>query len=191
MKNPYANMRADILQDPTAWAEPETMPEADAPTSPQTAEAGAEHSCPACPSRAEMDDLRLRTMAEMENFKRRLQREQDEKSKYAVESVLADLLPALDSLDLAICYAKPDKDASLLQGITMTRKLLLDALKPHGLVPVGEPGEAFDHELHEAIGEEERADLPAAHVAALLQRGYKLKDRLLRPAKVMVSREPT
>lgn len=139
-------------------------------------------------ARAEAEDARLRSIAEMENFKRRMQREMDERSKYVAESVLADLLPALDSLDLAIQYADKDRDSGMLQGVVMTRKLLLDAMKHHGLEAVGEVTEPFNHELHEAVGEEERCDIPEMCISTMLQRGYKLKDRLLRPAKVMVSR---
>jgi len=196
MKNPYANMRNDLFDDAPAWTESghteqQTPPAAEQPAVPENLEALCrEFICPACPAKAEADDSRLRSLAEMENFKRRLQREAEEKGKYANEAVLADLLPILDSLDLAVQYAQ-DKESTLLQGVIMTRKLLLDALKPHGLHPIGEQGEAFDPELHEALGEEERGDLPPLHIAGLMQRGYKLKDRLLRPAKVMVSRAPS
>jgi len=195
MKNPYANMRNDPFSEPPIAAEPDVAQQQKSPAAepavPENLEALCrERICPSCPDKAEADDMRLRSLAEMENFKRRLQREAEEKEKYAGEAVLTDLLPALDNLDLAIQYAQ-DKDSALLQGVIMTRKLLLDALKPHGLCQVGEQGEAFDHELHEALGEEERDDLPPLHVACLMQHGYKLKDRLLRPAKVTVSRAPS
>ena len=195
MKNPYANMRNDLFSDTPPRTEPDPAeqqpPSAAGPVVPENLEALCrEHICPACPAKADAEDLRLRGLAEMENFKRRLLREAEEKGKYAEEAVLSDLLPALDSLDLAIRYSQ-DENSTLMQGVVMTRKLLLDAMKPHGLCPIGEQGEAFDHELHEALGEEERGDLPPLHVAGLMQRGYKLKDRLLRPAKVLVSRAPS
>lgn len=148
--------------------------------------------CPECPTKAEADDARLRALAEMENFKKRLQREKDEQIKYAAENVLADLLPALDSLDLAIQYGGRDPACKdMLTGVTMTRKLLLDALKQHGLIPVGEFGEPFNPEMHEAVGQEDREDLEAGRISTLHQRGYLLKERLLRPAKVLVSRRPS
>ncbi len=134
---------------------------------------------------AEMEDFRLRSMAEMENFKRRLSREHEENNKYLNEKILADLLPALDSLDLAIQYG--EQGNSLLEGVIMTRKLFLDALKNHGLIVIGTIGEEFNHEIHEAVGQEQRDDMDEMHVSNLLQRGYYLRDRLLRPAKVMVS----
>lgn len=147
--------------------------------------------CPTCPVKTEADDTRLRALAEMDNFKKRMQREKDEALKYAAEPVLADLLPALDNLELAIRYAgKDEASKDLLMGVTMTHKLLLDVVKQHGLVPVGEEGEPFSPDIHEAVAQEERPDMPAGHVTALHQRGYMLKERLLRPAKVSVSRAP-
>ncbi len=145
--------------------------------------------CPSCAVKQEADDVRLRALAEMENFKKRLQREHEDRIRYATETVLADLLPALDSLDLAIRYGSREEVCKdMLTGVTMTRKLLLDSLKPHGFIPVGEIGEPFDPEIHEAIGYEEREDMEMNLVSSLMQRGYMLKDRLLRPAKVCVSR---
>lgn len=147
--------------------------------------------CPVCPDKAEAEDARLRALAEMENFKKRLQREHDEQMRYATESVLADLLPALDSLELAIQYGSREEACKdMLMGVTMTRKLLLDSLKPHGFSTVGEKGEEFNPDIHEAVAYEERDDIDAGLVASLHQRGYQLKERLLRPAKVSISRKP-
>lgn len=127
----------------------------------------------------------------MENFKKRLQRDHDEQMRYAAESVLSDLLPALDSLDLAIQYGSREAACKdLLTGVTMTRKLLLDSLKSHGFSPAGEEGRAVRPELHEAVSYEEREDMEPGMVSTLHQRGYRLKERLLRPAKVSVSRKP-
>ncbi len=193
-KNPYAEMQQDAFANPLSeesagGSVDMRLPAEELPDNLENL--CREHICPTCPIKAEADDTRLRSLAEMDNFKRRMQRDLEEQSKYAAEGVLADLLPGLDSLDLAIRYADKEKDAGLLQGVIMTRKLLLESLKKHGLEPVGEEAEAFNHELHEAVGEEAREDMPEMHVSSLLQRGYKLKDRLLRPAKVMVSRSPS
>ncbi|MBZ2172605.1 nucleotide exchange factor GrpE [Nitratidesulfovibrio sp. SRB-5] len=145
--------------------------------------------CPECPERADADEQRLRALAEMDNFKKRLQREKDDQVRYAAEVVLADLLPTLDNLDLALQYGRGNAACKdMLIGVEMTQRLLLDALKRHGLEPVGEAGEPFSPEIHEAIGAEVRPDLPENTVCALMQRGYRLKERLLRPAKVAVSR---
>lgn len=167
------------------------FPESEPSTEKTLEEHCRETLCPVCPDKAEAADARLRALAEMENFKKRLQREHDEQLRYATESVLADLLPALDSLDLAIQYGSREEACKdMLMGVTMTRKLLLDSLKQHGLITVGEQGEAFNPDIHEAVAYEERDDLDAGLVGSLHQRGYQLKERLLRPAKVSVSRKP-
>lgn len=136
----------------------------------------------------ELQDERLRMAAEMDNFKKRLNREHQEQMRYASEKVLADLLPALDNLDLAIQYGTDHEAcANMMQGIEMTRKLLLDAVARNGLATLGEAGEAFDPALHEAIGMEQNPELDKGAVSRVMQRGYKLNDRVLRPAKVMVN----
>ncbi len=182
------DIRPEMEETPEA-----DVPEAEARTEPQKTleEQCRETVCPSCAVKAEADDARLRALAEMENFKKRLQRDHDEQMRYAAESVLSDLLPALDSLDLAIQYGSREAACKdLLTGVTMTRKLLLDSLKSHGFSPAGEEGEPFDPELHEAVSYEEREDMEPGMVSTLHQRGYRLKERLLRPAKVSVSRKP-
>lgn len=144
--------------------------------------------CPHCDERKSADEERLRAYAEMDNFKKRLQREQQEQSRYAAEKVLADMLPILDNMELALRYGGNESCKPVLMGVEMTYKLMLDALRRHGLEPVGETGEVFDPFIHEAVGNEEVADMEPGLVSQLMQRGYKLGDRLLRPAKVMVSR---
>lgn len=138
--------------------------------------------------KAEIDNLRLRQAAEMENFKKRLAREHQEQLQYAAEKVLGDLLPTLDNLELAMQYGNTSEACKdLLQGVSMTHKLLLDAVQKHGLLPVGEVGEAFDPAIHEAVGFDPSSELEAGKVARVLQRGYKLGTRLLRPARVMIT----
>ncbi len=148
-----------------------------------------EHICPTCPEKALVDEERLRALAEMENFKKRLAREHEEQLRYAAENVLADLLPTLDNLDLALQYgSRHDACKDMLTGVQMTRKLLLDAVRKHGLEPVGTVGEVFTPELHEALSFDMRDDMDEGLVSDVFQRGYKLKDRLLRPAKVTISK---
>lgn len=135
-----------------------------------------------------LEDERLRMAAEMENFKKRLTREHQEQMRYASEKVLGDLLPALDNLDLALQYGSEHEACRhLMQGIEMTRKQLLEAVAKSGLVSVGEKGEPFNPEIHEAIGMEGAPDVEKGAVSRVLQRGYKLNDRLMRPAKVLVN----
>ncbi len=138
--------------------------------------------------RAAMKESTLRQAAEMENFKKRLAREHQEQMRYAAEKVLGDLLPTLDNLDLALQYGtKNEVCRDLMQGVALTHKLLLEAVRKHGLNPVGVVGEAFNPEIHEAIGIDNGGELEPGMVARVMQGGYKLGDRLLRPAKVMIT----
>ncbi len=149
-----------------------------------------EHICPSCGVKEEADQTRLRALAEMENYKKRLAREHEEQLTYAAEKVLSSLLPSLDNLDLALQYGgKNEACKDMLMGIEMTRKLLLEAVKNHGLEPVGEVGEEFTPELHEGLIFETRDDMDENHVSNVMQRGYKLKGRLIRPAKVAISKK--
>ena len=139
--------------------------------------------------KATLVDTRLRYQAELENFQKRLEREHGEHLKYAAEKVMKDLVPTLDNLELAITYGtKEEVCRNMLMGIQMTQKLLLEAVGRHGLLPVGKEGEPFDPARHEAVGFESRADLGADVVARVLQSGYALQGRLVRPAKVMVNK---
>ena len=146
-----------------------------------------ERICPACPEKASTEEERLRVYAEMDNFKKRLQREQREQTRYASEKVLADLLPALDNMELALQYGGNEASKPILIGVEMTYKIMLDALSRHGLEQVGQTGEVFDPLHHEAVGREVFSDMQPGLVGKLMQRGYKLGDRLLRPARVIVS----
>ncbi len=134
-------------------------------------------------------NIQMRSLADFENYKKRLAREHDEHLKYAAEKVMKDLLPTLDNLELAINYGSKDEAcANMMQGVQMTQKLLLDTVAKHGLTRIGEEGEPFDPARHEAIGCESREEYEPETVARVLQSGYDLSGRLLRPAKVMVNR---
>lgn len=179
------------LQDENGEARPDLEglnPDGEEALAAEDAEAAAEQSQVEARIKAEVEELRLRSAAEMDNFKKRLTREHQEQMRYAAEKVLSDLLPTLDNLDLALQYgSKHEACKDMLQGVAMTRKLLLEAVTKHGLTPLGEEGEEFSPEVHEAVGFEARPDLAPGVVARVLQRGYKLGDRLLRPAKVMIN----
>lgn len=181
-----AQMDMDELQD--LMPEPPTV---EGPELPDNLEAlTKEYICPTCPEKANVDNERLRALAEMENFKKRLTREHEEQSRYASEKVLSDLLPTLDNLDLALQYGSQHEACKdMLMGVEMTRKLLLDAVRQHGLESVGQEGEEFSPALHEGLSFEVRDDMEDNCVSRVLQRGYKLKDRLLRPAKVSISKK--
>ena len=177
------------------YAEPESAPQPEMPApgtepAPEPLPEAGQNACAEIEekAKAEIEDMRLRMAAEMDNFKKRLTREHQEQMRYASERVLSDLLPALDNLDLAIQYGSTHEACKdMMQGIELTRKQLLDAVAKNGLTSVGEKGEAFDPALHEAVGVEGAEGVEPGAVSRVLQRGYKLHDRLLRPAKVMVN----
>ena len=103
--------------------------------------------------------------------------------------MLADLIPVLDNLELALEHGrKMEACKDMVVGVDMTLKVFLDTVKQHGLGAVGKVGEPFNPEIHQAMGEEARDDLPQGTVSSLLHTGYMLKDRLLRPAKVLVNK---
>ncbi len=148
-------------------------------------------ACPQCEKTyKEAEEIRLRSLAEMENYKKRLKKEKDEQVAYAANTVLAELLPSHDNLDLALQYGSKDEACqNTLMGVEMTRKLLLDVVKKHGLEVIDNAGEAFNPELHEAIAQEESTEVAEGHIIKVLQKGYMLKERLLRPAKVCVCKK--
>ncbi|MCC8194696.1 MAG: nucleotide exchange factor GrpE [Deltaproteobacteria bacterium] len=140
-----------------------------------------------CPHCAEAEKARLMALADLENARKRLAREKEDFVKFAGESIVADILPALDNLDLALAYAPEGKECqNFVVGVDMTRKLLLDALSRHGLEEVGELGEPFDPAKHEAVEMLPHPDYETGQVCGLMNKGYRLKDRLIRPAKVKV-----
>ncbi len=144
--------------------------------------------CGACNVAMEANAVKLRALAEMDNFKKRVQREKEEQARYAAEKVLGDLLPTLDNLDLAIQYGSQAAECqNMMIGVEMTRTMLLDALKKHGLVPVGEAGQEFDPNDHEAVGQEASDSVAPGCIVRVMQKGYRLNEHLLRAARVIVA----
>ena len=149
-------------------------------------------------SRELMEKLRdehekmLRAVADLDNFKKRAQKEKEEVQKFGAERLLKDLLPVADNLDRALEAAGKTADfESLRQGVAMTRKQLDDSLGRHGVKGFSALGQPFDPHLHEAMQQVETADVPAGHVAMELVRGYTLNERLVRPALVVVAKAPS
>ena len=142
---------------------------------------------------AEYKDRLLRALAETENVRRRAQREREDASKYAVAGFAKELLSAADNLRRALeslseSEAKDERTRSLLAGVAATERELLGVFERHGIKRIDPKGEAFDHNLHQAIFEAERPDQPNGSVVEVLQPGYVLHDRLLRPAMVGVAK---
>jgi len=138
-------------------------------------------------------DRLLRTTADFENFKKRAAREKQDAIKFANESLLQKLIPVLDSLDMALTAAQATQAAagqSLQEGVSMIGQQLKKALAEAGLEEVDATGKTFDPNLHEAVSQKETSDVPEGQVIQQLRKGYKLRERLLRPASVVVSRHP-
>lgn len=134
----------------------------------------------------------LRSAADLENYRKRAQRERDEVEKFANEKLLKDLIPVLDDLDRALemVGTEPSGDAAqIVDGMKLVHKKFVSALEKHGVTTFESKGEAFDPALHEAV-QQVHADTPPGTVAAELQRGWMIAGRLLRPAMVTVSLGP-
>jgi molecular chaperone GrpE len=131
------------------------------------------------------------TQADFENYQKRFQRSLAEERRYAQKPLAADLLPALDNLDRALAAARQAKaDDPLVQGVTMVQGQLLDVLRRHGVTRIEAQGRPFDANLHEAVMQQPSAEQPPETVLQVLEQGYLLHDRVLRPARVIVSKKP-
>ncbi|MCP3674616.1 MAG: nucleotide exchange factor GrpE [Gammaproteobacteria bacterium] len=138
---------------------------------------------------AEYWDQVVRSKAEMENIKRRATRDVENARKYSVEKFASDLLPVVDSLEQGIETSMNATDISTLrEGMEMTTKMLISTLEKQGLIQVHPRGEKFNPEYHEAMAMLESPDIAEDHVINVFQKGYQLNGRLVRPARVVVSR---
>lgn len=138
---------------------------------------------------SEAQERVLRTAADAENFKKRLQREKEEQTRYANESFIRELLTVIDNLERALEHSGSESDQEgLVEGLNMTLKSFLDTLTRFGCTQVEAEGKPFDPNFHEAVSQEESADHEPNTVLNELQKGYMLKERLLRPAMVLVSK---
>ncbi len=136
-------------------------------------------------------DKVVRAQAEMDNLKKRHQRELEQAHKFGLEKFVAELLGVWDSLELGYQAAKENHDIDkLLEGTELTLKMLADAMGKFGVEQIDPKDEPFDPEKHQAMGMVEREDLPPNTVAEVIQKGYSLNGRLVRPALVMVSKAP-
>jgi len=135
----------------------------------------------------------LRTTADFDNFKKRAAREKTEAVQYANAGLLQKILPVLDNFEMALLAVQSVKDeklTSLQSGVVMIQQQLKNALVETGLEEIDATGKAFDPALHEAVSEQESAEVPEGHVLQQIRKGYKLKERLLRPATVIVAKPP-
>jgi len=131
-----------------------------------------------------------RTTADLENVRKRFNREREDLRKFGIESLLKDLLPVADNMDRAVTHISDDEEGPLAEGIRMVLQQLTALLDKHGARPFEAMGEPFDPQYHEAMSQLDRDDVEPGTVIEVYQRGWMLHDRLARPAMVIVARAP-
>lgn len=134
-------------------------------------------------------DAVLRTRADMENLRKRQARELENAHKYALDKIAMELLPVRDTLEMGVAAANTEADMSkIVEGTELTLKMLTQAIEKFNIVEVDPVGDKFDPDLHQAISMQEGTDKPANTVLSVMQKGYTLNDRLLRPAMVVIAK---
>ena len=143
---------------------------------------------------AELKDRHLRLAAEFDNFRRRSLKERQDLHNYANENLVKELLPIVDNLERAVVHGRKEEQRAdsenLLQGVELTYRSLLQILARFGVVEIEAEGKPFDPQVHEAVRRVPTSEHPPGTVVEVYQKGYMLKDRLLRPAMVAVASEP-
>ena len=198
---PKVDIPDELLEDASSEAELASEP-SEAASEPSEAasepsEAASEPPADAAPppspeaELAELNDKYLRLAAEFENFKRRTLRERQDLLNYGTENLIKELLATVDNLERALGHVEQGKEGvdseSLSEGVELTHRSLLQALERAGLRAVEAEGASFDPRVHEALRQVPSADREPGTIIEIYQKGYKLKDRLLRPALVAVS----
>jgi len=136
----------------------------------------------------------LRTTADMDNFRKRAAREKQDAIKYANEGLLEKLVPVLDNFDMALAATQNTQAGGVQQlqaGINMIHQQLKKVLLDAGMEEIDAAGKTFDPNFHEAVSQQETAEAPEGQVVQQLRKGYKLRDRLLRPASMVVAKTPS
>jgi|JI10StandDraft_1071094.scaffolds.fasta_scaffold388795_2 molecular chaperone GrpE len=183
-------------EEPEAPASaPEEAPAAAESAQPQAAAASEPSESPEGAleaARAEAADWKnraLRALADLENTRRRFAREREDVRKYGVEGLVKDLLPVVDNLERAL-DASRDREDPLAKGVEMVLRQFLSKVQLFGAEPFDALGQPFDPQLHEAMSEVVTTAYEPGAVAQVFQRGWKLHDRLVRPAMVLIARAP-
>jgi molecular chaperone GrpE len=140
--------------------------------------------------RDEYLDLAQRVQADFENYRKRAAREQERLVAHAHERLVRELLPVLDDLERALEAAERHEEAQLVEGVKLVERSLRDALRKEGLVEIDTKG-AFDPHVHEALLTQAAEDAEPGSVLDVVQRGYRLGDKVVRPARVIVAAEPS
>jgi len=138
----------------------------------------------------DQQDSVIRAKAEMENVRRRATQDVEKAHKFALDKFAEGLLPVIDSMELAISHADQEDEAlkPMIEGVELTLKSMLSTIEKFGLTPIDPVEQAFDPEKHQAMSMQVVEGVPANQVIAVMQKGYELNGRLIRPAMVMVSK---
>lgn len=175
----------DSVEATAAEAEASEGPEADATPDPEEALAAAQATA------NENRELYLRALADLENYRKRAQRDREDAVKFANDSLLREFIPVIDNLERALEHAGDGAEQKVLrEGVEMTLLQFRKVLESAGVTEVAAAGSAFDPNFHQAMGQVETDEQPANTVVQVLQKGYLLRERLLRPAMVMIARAP-
>jgi molecular chaperone GrpE len=136
-------------------------------------------------------DKFVRERADLENYRKRVQREKEDILKYGNESLILEILPVIDSMERALSHAPEEPHVAVIEGVRLTHAMLLSTLKKFGVTPIETPsGCAFDPAFHQAMHQVETTEFPPNTVVEELQKGYLINDRLLRAALVSVALSP-
>ncbi len=138
---------------------------------------------------AKWKEVSLRTAAEMDNLRKRTAREREEAIRYANQRLLEELLPVIDNFEMGMQAASQDTKSMIYIGMDMVRRQLADFLASQGVEEIPADG-AFDPNLHDAVSQEVSPGVEEGHIVRVARRGFRLRDRLLRPASVIVSKAP-
>lgn len=130
----------------------------------------------------------MRAMAELDNVRRRAERDVTNAHRFGLEKVITSLLPVIDSLEQALQLTDKDTDSGMAEGLNLTMKLFLDALQKQNVEQIDPVGAIFDPQEHEAMSIQELPDVVPNSILAVFQKGYKLNDRVIRPARVIVAK---
>lgn len=139
---------------------------------------------------AELKDQKIRSLAELDNVRKRAARDMAANTRFGAEKLLRDLLAIADSLELGLKSGADATVKSVLDGVELTQRQFMAALEKHGVVVVNPIGKPFDPDVHEAVAMVESAEVATNHVLEVMQIGYRLHERLLRPARVVVAKSP-
>ena len=185
----------DSPQATDAAAEPVVDATVDATVDPATAEVSPEPAALDPWEELETDvakwrEISLRTAAEMDNLRKRTARDREDAIRYANQRLLEELLPIIDHFEMGMQAASQDTTSMIYIGMDMVRRQLDEFLTSQGVEDIPATGH-FDPNLHDAVAEEECAASEAGHILRVTRRGFKLRDRLLRPASVVVAKTPT